>query len=226
MKGLLLKDFYITRSILAILAVVFIVIGASLSYLVNPWVLTVLATVMFGMNVTATINMDKSSGWLKTVITTPVNRKTFINSKYLMYLLLSVIGLVFGVSFGLIACLILGQSTEMIGLFICISLTMALLSGSVILPCYFIFDESKSVLGNFILSYFCWYFRFVNLILRENNNDFYYHSIYCSVFICYIMVFISKDISTERYLIENVTGSLSKYSFTYNMTRGVKFCLI
>lgn len=164
MKGLLLKDFYITRSILAILAVVFIVIGASLSYLVNPWVLTVLATVMLGMNVTATINMDKSSGWLKTVITTPVNRKTFINSKYLMYLLLSVIGLVFGVSFGLIACLILGQSTEMIGLFICISLTMALLSGSVILPCYFIFDESKSVLGT-ILSYPISAGIFVSLIL-------------------------------------------------------------
>ncbi|MDE6953927.1 MAG: ABC-2 transporter permease [Erysipelotrichales bacterium] len=164
MKGLLLKDFYITRSILAILAIVFIVIGASLSYLVNPWVLTVLATVMLGMNVTATINMDKSSGWLKTVITTPVNRKTFINSKYLMYLLLSVIGLVFGVSFGLIACLILGQSTEMIGLFICISLTMALLSGSVILPCYFIFDESKSVLGT-ILSYPISAGIFVSLIL-------------------------------------------------------------
>lgn len=164
MKGLLLKDFYITRSILAILAVVFIIIGASLSYLVNPWVLTVLATVMLGMNVTATINMDKSSGWLKTVITTPVNRKTFINSKYLMYLLLSVIGLVFGVSFGLIACLILRQSTEMIGLFICISLTMALLSGSVILPCYFIFDESKSVLGT-ILSYPISAGIFVSLIL-------------------------------------------------------------
>lgn len=164
MKGLLLKDFYITRSILAILAVVFIVIGASLSYLVNPWVLTVLATVMLGMNVTATINIDKSSGWLKTVITTPVNRKTFINSKYLMYLLLSVIGLVFGVSFGLISCLILGQSTEMIGLFICISLTMALLSGSVILPCYFIFDESKSVLGT-ILSYPISAGIFVSLIL-------------------------------------------------------------
>lgn len=69
MKGLLLKDFYITKSILAILAVVFIVIGACMSYLVNPWVLTVLATVMLGMNATSTINVDKSSGWLKTVVT-------------------------------------------------------------------------------------------------------------------------------------------------------------
>ena len=59
MKGLLLKDFYITRSILAILGIVFLIIGASLSYLVSPWTLTVLATVLLGMNVASTINVDK-----------------------------------------------------------------------------------------------------------------------------------------------------------------------
>lgn len=152
MKGLLLKDFYIIRSILAILAVVFIVIGASLSYLANPWVLTVLATVMLGMNVTSTINVDKSSGCLKTIITTPVSRKSYISSKYIMYLLLSSVGLVFGVVFGAIANLIIGGGTEMMGLFVSISLTMALLSGSVILPFYIMLDESKSVIGT-ILAY-------------------------------------------------------------------------
>ncbi|EOS22706.1 hypothetical protein C806_03318 [Lachnospiraceae bacterium 3-1] len=152
MKGLLLKDFYIIRSILAILAVVFIVIGASLSYLANPWVLTVLATVMLGMNVTSTINVDKSSGCLKTIITTPVSRKSYISSKYIMYLLLSIVGLVFGVVFGAIANLMIGGGTEMMGLFVSVSLTMALLSGSVILPFYIMLDESKSVIGT-ILAY-------------------------------------------------------------------------
>lgn len=152
MKGLLLKDFYIIRSILAILAVVFIVIGASLSYLADPWVLTVLATVMLGMNVTSTINVDKSSGCLKTIITTPVSRKSYISSKYIMYLLLSIVGLVFGVVFGAIANLMIGGGTEMMGLFVSVSLTMALLSGSVILPFYIMLDESKSVIGT-ILAY-------------------------------------------------------------------------
>lgn len=152
MKGLLLKDFYIIKSILAILAVVFIVIGACMSYLVNPWVLTVLATVMLGMNATSTINVDKSSGWLKTVVTTPVSRQSYISSKYMMYLLLSIVGLVFGVVFGVIANLVIGGSTEMVGLFVSISLTLALLSGSVTLPFYFMLDESKSVIGT-ILSY-------------------------------------------------------------------------
>src|SRR5699024_10676815 len=107
MKGLILKDFYIIRSLLAIICVIFLVIGISLSYLVTPWVLTVLATVILGMNVTSTINIDKTSGWLKTVVTTPVSRKTFINSKYIMYLLLSFVGLLFGLTFGFIATLFL-----------------------------------------------------------------------------------------------------------------------
>lgn len=62
MKGLLLKDYYIIKSSLLILAVVFVIIGASLSYLSTPWVLTVLATVLLGMIVTTTITLDKTSG--------------------------------------------------------------------------------------------------------------------------------------------------------------------
>lgn len=152
MKGLLLKDFYIIRSILALLGVVFIVIGACFTYLINPWVLTVLATVMLGMNVVSTINIDKSSGWLKTVMTTPVTRKTFITSKYTLYLLLSIAGLIFGIAFGFIGNTLLDGDTKMLGMFICISLTMALLSGSVILPVQLIFDENKGMIG-MLLSY-------------------------------------------------------------------------
>jgi len=62
MKGLLLKDYYIIKSSLLILVVVFVIIGASLSYLSTPWVLTVLATVLLGMIVTTTITLDKTSG--------------------------------------------------------------------------------------------------------------------------------------------------------------------
>ena len=72
MKGLLVKDYYIIKSSLLILAVVFIIIGTSLSYLSTPWVLTVLATVLLGMIVTTTITLDKTSGWIKTVLTTKI----------------------------------------------------------------------------------------------------------------------------------------------------------
>lgn len=152
MKGLLMKDFYIIRSVIATLLLVFIVMGICLSYLVNPWVLTVLATVMLGMNVASTITMDKTSGSLKPIAITPVSRKSFINSKYVMYFLLSIVGLIMGIIFGTVSTLIIDGNTKMVGLFICISISMALISGSVILPFYFLFDENKSVIGT-ILSY-------------------------------------------------------------------------
>lgn len=152
MKALLLKDFYTIRSVITPLLLVFIVMGICLSYLVNPWVLTVLATVMLGMNVASTITMDKTSGWLKTISVTPVSRKSFIKSKYVMYFLLSIVGLIMGIIFGTVSTLIIGGDTKMVGLFICISISMALISGSVILPFYFLFDESKSVIGT-ILAY-------------------------------------------------------------------------
>ena len=60
MKGLLLKDYYIIKSSLLILAVVFVVIGASLSYLSTPWVLTVLATVLLGMIVAGMQSTDNA----------------------------------------------------------------------------------------------------------------------------------------------------------------------
>lgn len=152
MKGLLMKDFYVIRSVIATLLLVFIGMGICLSYLVNPWVLTVLATVMLGMIVASTITMDKTSGWIKTIAITPVSRKSFISSKYVMYFLLSIVGLIMGIIFGTVSTLIIDGNTKMVGLFICISISMALISGSVILPFYFLLDENKSVIGT-ILAY-------------------------------------------------------------------------
>ena len=120
MKGLLMKDFYVIRSVIATLLLVFIVMGICLSYLVNPWVLTVLATVMLGMIVASTITMDKTSGWIKTIAITPVSRKSFISSKYVMYFLLSIVGLIMGIIFGTVSTFIIDGNTKMIGLFICV----------------------------------------------------------------------------------------------------------
>ena len=108
MKGLLLKDFYIVRSLLLYLAVVFLVLGISMSYLVTPWVLPVIATIMLGMNVPGTINMDKSSGWLKTVMTLPVSRRMYLSSKYVMYLLTSLAGFLLGGALAIVAAQVTG----------------------------------------------------------------------------------------------------------------------
>ena len=63
MKGLLLKDYYLIKSVLYIILVVFAIVGIGMSFLASTWVLAVLATVMLGMISVTTINMDKNSGW-------------------------------------------------------------------------------------------------------------------------------------------------------------------
>ena len=69
MKGLLVKDYYIIKSSLLILAVVFIIIGTSLSYLSTPWVLTVLATVLLGMIVAGMQSTDMGG---------PINKASYV----------------------------------------------------------------------------------------------------------------------------------------------------
>lgn len=152
MKGLLLKDYYMIRSAILILLLVFVVAGICLSYLVNSWIFIVISTVMLGMNVASTIIMDKTSGWIKSIAITSVSKTTLIDSKYVMYFLLSILGLVLGYVVGMIHNVMIGGDTKMIGLFICISISMALISGSVIIPSYFLLDETKSVIGT-ILAY-------------------------------------------------------------------------
>lgn len=148
MKGLLLKDYYLIRSILYIILVVFLVVGIGLSFLTSTWVLTVIATVMLGMISVTTINMDKSSGWRKISAVLPVSRKTFLDSKYILYLLLSGIGLFLGIILSLIVSTFKGQfDYQSMLLFISISIAMALFSGSMTIPFAFLFSEEKSMLG-------------------------------------------------------------------------------
>lgn len=173
MKGLLLKDFYIVRAVAALMGIVFIVIGACMSYIVTPWVLTVIATVMLGMIVTSTINVDKTSGWIRNVMAMPVSRRTFISSKYILYLILSLTGLVFGTFFGFIANLLLGGNAEEAGIFICTSLTMTLLAGSIVLPFYFLMDETKSIIG-MILAYPATAGIFIIFIMTLGDRPFTY----------------------------------------------------
>ena len=142
MKGLLLKDYYLIRSTLLFNLIVFVVIAAGMSFLVSTWVLTV-----------PTINLDKSSGWRKVSCVLPVSRKTIVDSKYALYLLLSGAGLVLGFVLGGAAALLKNEpdSASML-IFAGISVAMALLSGSISIPCNLLLSEEKSIIS-LILAY-------------------------------------------------------------------------
>ena len=153
MKGLLLKDYYLIRSVLSIMLTVFVVVGIGMSFLTSTWVLTVLATVMLGMISVSTINMDKNSGWRKVSVVLPVSRKTILDSKYILYVLLSGAGLLLGIILSVMVSVWKGQPDDpSMLLFVSISIAMALFSGSMTIPFAFLFSEEKSMLG-LILAY-------------------------------------------------------------------------
>lgn len=148
MKGLLLKDYYLIRSVLSIILVVFAVVGVGMSFLTSTWVLTLIATVMLGMICVTTINMDKTSGWSRVSGVLPVSRKTVIDSKYLLYVLLSGTGLLLGAALGVAASLFKHQlEYDAMLIFISISVALALCAGSITIPCTFLFSEEKSMLS-------------------------------------------------------------------------------
>lgn len=80
MKGLLLKDYYLIRSVLWIVLAVFVVVGAAMAFLTTPWALTVVATVILGMISVTTIQMDKASGWRKVAAVLPLSRAAVVDS--------------------------------------------------------------------------------------------------------------------------------------------------
>lgn len=148
MKGLLLKDYYLIKSVLYIILVVFTVVGIGMSFLTSTWVLIVIATVLLGMISVTTINMDRNSGWKKVSIVLPVSKTAILDCKYILYLLLSGVGLLLGVILSVVASIFKGQlDYQTMLLFVGISVAMALFSGSMTIPFTFLFSEEKSTLG-------------------------------------------------------------------------------
>ena len=160
MKGLLLKDFYLIRKSLLIMFLTFVALGATLSALITSWALIPLGAIMFETMVTTTINTDRNSGWHKVSGVLPVSRKCVIQSKYMLYLILGAIGIILGV----VACVVISNiysewNYNSFLLFFSLGFTMALISGSITLPCSFIFSEDKSMIGQMIACisiYICW----------------------------------------------------------------------
>ncbi|GAA6490900.1 ABC-2 transporter permease [Candidatus Bariatricus faecipullorum] len=153
MKGLLLKDFYVIRSGLLILLLTFVFVGAGMSFVISPWVLVVIFTVTLSFQSAVTVQTDKSSQWDRFSVTLPVSRKQTIASKYVMYLLLSLAGLATGTVISAIcAWFQQGFDAESLLQYSSLAIIVSLLPGSISIPCSFLLDEEKSMVG-MILAY-------------------------------------------------------------------------
>lgn len=148
MKGLLYKDLCMIRSALALMLATVAVVGGGMAAIVSSWVVLLVATIVPGTNAITTVSLDKAYGWQKMAWVLPLPHRRVIDSKYALYLLLSLGGFALGFLLGLGISALQGplDLADML-LFMGLSLSMALLTGSVTLPCSLLFSEEKNTVS-------------------------------------------------------------------------------
>lgn len=153
MKGLLRKDFYVVRKNLLLMGLMFAIAGGFIAAITSPWILAILGAVMLGSVSVATIISDKSAQWDRFSASLPVAGRTVVSSKYLLYGLLSLAGLLLGTALAALLCLVLRSwDTELLWFQISVGITVSLLSGSISIPCGLRFAEEQATVA-MMLSY-------------------------------------------------------------------------
>ena len=145
MKGILLKDLYIAQSGIVVTLTSLFVLAFGLSFLLDASSILMLAPAISTVAVYMSITNDASSKWNKNVITMPVSRDQIIGMKYILYILLSGIGIIVVlVSLGILS--LLGMTITLYSLLFnsAIGISVALLAGGISLPCVYFFDPEKS----------------------------------------------------------------------------------
>ncbi len=153
MKGLLRKDFYVVRKNLLLMGLMFAIVGSFIAAITSPWILAILGAVMLGSLSVSTIISDKSAQWDRFSASLPVAGRTVVSSKYLLYGLLSLAGLLLGTVLAALLCLVLRSwDTELLWFQISVGITVSLLSGSISIPCGLRFAEEQATVA-MMLSY-------------------------------------------------------------------------
>ena len=168
MKGLLLKDLYMAKSNILLTIVSLIVLGFGLSVLLEASALLVLAPPCATTAVFISITSDANSKWSKNVITMPVSRSQIIGEKFILYIILSALGIIAA----LIPCgvlVIFGAEISLASLLLygSIGVSATLFSGCFSIPCAYFFDPDKSQIV-FIMSFLASTGIIVALVLLIN----------------------------------------------------------
>lgn len=174
MKGLLLKDFYIAKSLLKPLLIRFFIIGAIFLFFIDEWVLPVLATTTIAMNIIATtIIIDRNAGWCKSFPIFPLSPNSMVISKFILHILLSIVVLTFGSILSLALNFIFNTwNYEMFAHLLSMAISISLFGGSILIPLSFLSDEKRYTMRSIIIDvtiiliiiiYLCAVFLFTEL---------------------------------------------------------------
>lgn len=203
MRGLMLKDLYIAKSNIFVTIVCLIVLGFGLSFLLEPSALLVMAPPCATTAVFISITSDANSKWSKNVITMPVSRRQIIGEKFILYMILSLLGIVAAlIPCGVLALFGAELSRSSLLLYGSIGISATLLAGSLSLPCAYFFDPDKSQLV-FMMSFLAATGMITGLVLLVNLmipvKDHILLSFNIVLIIAVIVFFISHKIAVMAY---------------------------
>lgn len=146
MKGLIIKDLYLMKKLIMIPALSTVIMGAVFSYNLTPWLFTVIVTTALSLNVITTISMDKTSKWEDFSVVLPVSKGQIISNKYIVYLLLSITGLLLGLGLSILFGRIFNNLLlEDLPLYLTLAVVMSMLPGAFSIPLSYVFDAEKSI---------------------------------------------------------------------------------
>ncbi|MDD7050884.1 MAG: ABC-2 transporter permease [Lachnospiraceae bacterium] len=148
MKGLIRKDLYFLENSLKMLIIAMIVIGIGVSFLISAEIFIIIFPIVLGSVILITIPKEKNNKWDKFIAMTPLSKDTLWNSKYILYLSMTILGLIIGIAVTFLSYIFTKEVNFMdmyssIGL----SIAVSLLAGGISIPINFLWSEEKAIIG-------------------------------------------------------------------------------
>ena len=157
MRALIIKDFYnLNRYIKSMIFMITIFAVIFINSNDIEGIITV-SSILFGMMIMNAFTFDDMCNWERFCLTTPIRKKDIVISKFIILLLLSLLGLLVGFLATILGNLFLskpinGEFFGTMGILTIISFSISLIFGSTIMPIIYKFGVEKA--RNFlILSY-------------------------------------------------------------------------
>lgn len=209
MKGVLVKDLYIAKSNILVTIVSLVVLGLGLSFLLETSALLVLAPVASTTAAFISITSDAASKWNKNVVIMPISRNQIIGEKFLLYILLALLGMITAlIPCVALACFSADVMFHSLCLYGSIGISATLLAGSISLPCAYLFDPEKSQIV-FMMSFLAstgiitGLIFLINLFISVKENILLAFNIV--LIISVVWFFISYRITVKIYQKQDIT---------------------
>lgn len=153
MFGLIKKELYFLKDSLMILIASMIVIGIGASFVISSEIFVIIFPILISSVVLTTISKDRNAKWDKFVATMPLSKYSLIKSKYIIYVMTVLVGIVIGIIAMLVGSYVRnGFSATTLFTSIGTGLMVSCVSGGISIPISFIWSEEKALMAQ-IMSY-------------------------------------------------------------------------